>query len=1825
MNNRRQEISGLNLKTTTFVDILKHHAAHSGETTIFTFLSEGDNGKECITYAELDRKARQIAAYLQSQNMKGKRALLLYPPGLQYIAGFFGCLYAGVIAVPAYPPSPSALERSLPRLEIISKDAEAALVLTTEKIKSLMQVYFGRQVQNTSASKAVKRWNESSAADEINNLTWIATDSKELTEYEDYKEIHIAAGETAFLQYTSGSTGSPKGVVVSHSNLIHNSSLIKNAFRIRSGEIEVVLWLPFYHDMGLIGGVLQPVFSGVHTNLISPISFLSWPLKWLQIISSIKDKPVISGGPNFAFELCLRKLSPEQIDSLDLRRWNIAFTAAEPIRAQTIENFSKAFEPAGFRKEAFFPCYGMAETTLLVTGKSYTEAPVIETFDKKSLHGKTPDKNPEGEESAVKLVGCGKAVGDLDLIIVDPDTRSECANGEIGEIWIKGASIANGYWKKKDETRNTFHAFTSDKKQGPYLRSGDLGFLDKNNELFVTGRLKDLIIIRGRNYYPQDIEQTVENTHPALRSSCVAAFSIEEGTEERLVVVQEISTGQHDLDSIIEKIRGAVNEEHEILTYSIVLIKPKTISKTSSGKIQRQAIRNQYLSNSLNIIKESKLSCKPGRDESYKQEEALDLAVNIIDNPDINNIGRWLINALSSILKIELQNIPPGRSISSFGLDSLMMVELKNDIEAKLGINISISEFFQNSTFSMLSYKIFEQMASGTNKVNHVIPVMEKREESILSYGQKSLWFMQQLEPGNAAYNIFFAARIQSELDANALKKSLDIIAERHASLRTIYLNNNNEPLQKIQASSRNYFSEIDAKKWKENELKERIIKEAHTPFDLSKGPLFKACLFETSESEHILFLNFHHIAVDLWSIVLILSELRILYPAIKKGEKPELQHIGLQYTDFANWQKKYLESPEGKQSLEYWRHQLSGELPVVNLPLDKTRPAVKTYNGAIFSFQINNKITNRLKAIVRDENSTLYIVLLAAFNILLSKYTNQDEIVVGSPAAGRNHPELENIVGYFVNSMVVKSRVIESLSFREYLLNLRKIVLEALDHQDYPFSLLVEKMQHYRGASRSPFFDVMFVLERPHLLKELGLAGFILSDSGAKINIGGLKMESYHIEQNVAQFDLTLSIVEKADSLSASFQFNTDLFEKSTIRQMAEHFCNLLTEISENPGQGISELSLISQQERNVLANSWNSTGNNFQNQLLIHELFEERVKENPQSAAVISNGGEVTYSHLNYLAEKVRHQLEMKNLPAEAPVGIYSRRSIEMIAGIIGIFKAGCTYIPLDPEYPDERINYMIEDSGIRVVLTQGKFAGGIAEKNVDTIILNDATDKEFTESNNKEANNKRSIEPENTAYIIYTSGSTGKPKGVMVSHQALGNHCKQIKDYYKITEKDRVLQFSSMNFDASLEQIFTTLISGAALILRDEELWNPDVFLEKLNSHKMSVINLPPSYWEQLVNEWSRCEHLNLENLRLIIIGGDVIYFSTTKKWFNLNTGAIRLINAYGPTETTITSVTGEIKREVIQGSERSIPIGKPQANRSLYILDSKGNLAPKGVIGELHIGGNCLARGYTGKPDLTAEKFIPDPFSKTEGKRLYKTGDLARYLSDGSIEFIGRVDHQVKIRGFRVELGEIETVLRMHPSVKEAAAVLNEDGGDKNIIVYFVPGKTYDINELKNHLRQQLPDFLIPSYFVKMGMLPMTPAGKIDRAALAAMKKDLVSPGESYVPPQTPLEKNISGILAEVLKVGTVGLYDNFFELGGHSLLAVKTLSRINEYYRTQLTVKQMFEQPTVAGLASAIINSQLEADEKELNKMLTEIEHLSDDEVRKLLGDEKRKP
>ncbi|MGZ4112319.1 MAG: AMP-binding protein, partial [Tumebacillaceae bacterium] len=911
-------------KSTTLVDLLRWRAVQQPDQRAYTFLLE-EEGEVHITYAELDRKARAVGAMLQSLGSNGERALLLYPPGLEYITAFFGCLYAGVNAVPAYPPR---LNGNLGRLQAIAADAQAKFALTTSTILTNVE---GRFADSTDLT-----------------LKWLVTDDIPVELADSWKQPLIDRNTLAFLQYTSGSTSLPKGVMLSHNNLLHNLQLIHESFDIRP-DSNCVIWLPPYHDMGLIGGILQPFFGGYPVTLMSPVSFVQRPLRWLETIS--RNRATLSGGPNFAYELCVQKITPEQRATLDLSTWQTAFTGAEPIRQETLERFVQAFEPCGFRREAFYPCYGLAESTLFVTGGLRTEAPIVQSFDGEALKDNRVIELPEGQAEARTLVGCGHPrMEQQQVAIVDPTSMMRVAEDQVGEIWVSGQSIAVGYWNMEEKTAETFGAVIADTGEGPFLRTGDLGFM-KDGELYVTGRLKDLIIIRGRNYYPQDIEYTMQTCHPALKPDFGAAFSVEADGEERLVVVQEIDRQfrKSNLDEVVSAVRQAVAEQHQLQVYAVVLIKPASIPKTSSGKIQRHACRERFLSGALDVVKQDVLDGQGASVNSSVEslsdgtEEAASVAITREELLAMDRAQRqtaleaYLLVKAALVLKMTPAQLDVQQPLSRFGLDSLMAVELKNSIEESAGVILPVTTFLEGPSIAQLSNDVLEELEKATtDSFADAIEAAQAAGEFKSSYGQRALWFMQRLAPESAAYNISHAVRIDTQLDVEALRKTFARLAERHPLMRATFHLRGDEVFQRVHADRELAFTIHDASGLGEAELQAKLTSEAHSPFDLEKGPLVRVNVFSRSADEHILQMTLHHIIVDFWSLSVLVNELRTLYPLVAQGDVVTLTESAWGYAEYVAWQSQMLQGADGERHFAYWKEQLSGSLPVLNLPTDR-------------------------------------------------------------------------------------------------------------------------------------------------------------------------------------------------------------------------------------------------------------------------------------------------------------------------------------------------------------------------------------------------------------------------------------------------------------------------------------------------------------------------------------------------------------------------------------------------------------------------------------------------------------------------------------------------------------------------------------------------------------------------------------------------------------------------------------------------------------------------------------------------------------------------
>jgi amino acid adenylation domain-containing protein len=1730
------------MSSRTLVDLLRWRADNEPERTAYIFLSDGETEDAKLSYGELDLRARAIAALLQSFKATGERVLLVYPSGLDYITAFFGCLYAGATAVPVYPPRQNA---SFHRLQSIASDARPAIALTT-------------------ASTLTKAHSRLSQSPELNSLRWLTADEAPISLADAWSEPKLGESSLAFLQYTSGSTATPKGVMVSHGNLLKNERLIQTAFQ-QTGDSIIAGWLPLYHDMGLIGNVLQPLFLGVQCFLMSPVAFLQNPFRWLNLIS--RHRVTTSGGPNFAYELCINKTTSEQRATLDLSSWSVAFNGAEPVRAETMRRFAEAFEPSGFRPAAFRPCYGLAEATLLVTAGMGRDAAVVKRFDHAALAERCVRVAPAEVENAKPLVGCGGALPGQRVVIVDPESETCCGQGQVGEIWVSGDSVALGYWNRPEETERVFQARVAVTGDGPFLRTGDLGFIDEG-ELFVTGRLKDLIIIRGVNHYPQDIELTVEQSHAAMRPGCGGAFSVEVEGDERLAVVQEVDPRRlQDVDAVLEAVRQAVAQEHEVQPHAVALIRPGGVPKTSSGKIRRSACRAMLLEGRLDIVAE------------WREKTAaanLELAEIRFDRVlEAQDIEDWLVSQLAARLGVAASTIDVNRSMLQYGLDSLMAIELMHSVERVLGVRLQLIGFLQESSIAELAADTSKRLARGDGvRSSHAAVIGDEGGATDrLSYEQRAMWFLHRLLPESPAYNIAVPMRVRGPLDAPALRAAFQLIVDRHECLRTNFTAVDGEPVPQIHQRQGLCFWEEAATGWSEAKVSDYLAEKARRPFDLASGPLFRVDLLRLSSDEHLLQLVVHHIIADFWSLALILRELKVLYQAEKAGTAATLIQPTQRYFDYARWQARMLSGEREELLRKYWETQLAGELPVLKLPYDQPRPARQTFQGGAEEIHLDEALTRSLVALSRNHGATLYMTLLAAFEVLLHRYTGQEDVLVGSVTAGRDRAEWAELVGYFVNPLAMRADLSADPTFESFLVQVRQTVLSALEHQDYPFSGLVERLQPERDLSRSPLFQVMFVLQKTHLFDEPDLACFALGKAGGRTRMGDLLLESISPEQPVVQFDLVMMAAEVGESLAATLQYNTDLFRRETIVRLLGSFHQLLRSIVAAPEQRVSRLNLLPAGERRLLLSEWNETDREIPKDLFVHRLFEAQARKAPDSLAVSSEAEHLSYGGLNERADELAGRLRSLGVRQETLVGVCFSRSIDMVVAALAVLKAGGAYLPLDPAYPPERLGFMLKDSQAIALLTRQSSSRNFADLSLPVICL-DVESEDIAETD--EPFSPVQARSESLAYMIYTSGSTGTPKGVAVQHAGLANLVQWHQFTYGVSAKDRATLVAGPAFDASVWELWPYLTVGASLHIPDEMTRAAAAdLLEWLSAESISVAFLPTALAEELTAKQMPAGL----SLRFLLTGGDKFHHTPQTSL------PFTLVNHYGPTESTVAATSATIAAGA--GDNLPPPIGRPIDNTQIYLLDQRLQLAPIGAEGELYIGGAGLARCYNARPELTAERFIPNEFSREPGARLYKTGDLARYLADGQAEYLGRLDNQVKIRGYRIELGEIEAALVQHPSVIQSVVVARgETPGAKHLVAYFLPaaGASLSTRELRSFLKERVPDYMAPSAFAAIEKLPLTPNGKVDREALPAPDPAAYEFRATGGLPRNPVEEMLADIWAEVLRVGQVGIAENFFELGGHSLLAIQVISRIGEYLQIELPVRTLFESPTVAGLA-----------------------------------------
>ncbi len=1733
----------------SLADLFEFTCRQKPQELAYAFVRDTLELESQLTYGALEHRVRSLVGDLVRRARPGTRALLLYPPGLDVSCAFWACMCAGLVPVPAPAPDPVRRKHGLPRLRAIVEDAQVSLVLTTADIK-------------TGSS-------ELSITKDGSQIEWMATNQS----YNQDNAVELPRlSETAlaYLQYTSGSTASPRGVMVTHGNVLAHCKALSLAGGV-SEHSRSLCWLPYFHDYGLLHGIIAPFYAGIPAYLMSPVTFLRRPLRWLEAVSRFAITH--SGGPNFSYESCLRASRQQHEWQADLSTWMVASCGAEPIHPDTVEQFIQTFGPRGFRRTSFAPAYGLAEATLLVTMKRIEAEPTFLKVEADALADSIVKESSTSGSGTRTLIGCGEPLEETCIRIVNPTIRSLCQAGEVGEVWLAGDGIAVGYWGRQEESDRTFRATLADSGEGPYLRTGDLGFIHEG-ELFLTGRLKDLIIVRGRNYYPHDLEWTAEEAHPGLRQGCGAAFSIASETGERMILVYEIEKKlpESDMTEVMSCIRRALADEHELEVHHVVLIKSGTIPRTSSGKIQRHACKADFESGRLAMVGASTLGTTEEEADTESLSESPYTAVE---------------KGLADIWQEVLGGPQPRRHANffAFGGNSLLAAQVVARILDVFEVEVPLSVLFECPTFSALATRVSELIASqdkaepavggrglsgsgdGGMQTSLVsLSSVSRQGRMPLSFSQQRLWFLEQVYPGSSMNHISMSVRLQGFVNHEILERSVQEIICRHEILRTRFGSERGEGFADV--SGEMVFTigthHLQALNQAEQEVEvQRLLRaEAGQPFDLGQGPLFRIALLALDQDQHVLGLTFHRLVADGWSLRVFCKELALLYEAGGEVQDARLSKLNVQYADYANWQRTRLNQGLREVHREYWIGQLNGAPPPVELPADRPRPRPRTFEGGVRSQPLSPGLVNALEIFCRQQGVTTFMVLYAVFVTWLHRYTQEPDVIVGSVVAGRRRVELENVMGYCVNTVALRSTFSDGLTGQDLLKQVRRVVTEAYDHQELPFEEVIEALSLLREGTLSPLFNVMIVGE------DDPLSAFTIRD-----------LEATHLpwEPTASEFDLVLMVVNKVHGVELVLLYNSTIFDQSTVSRMLGQLESLLGEFIKTPEARLGELSLLTSEERRHMLLEWNRTNDPVPFSVGIHALIEAQVERTPDVIAVTCGDKSLSYQELNRRANRVARALQTFGVCADVPVGLCVERSVDGLVGLLGILKAGGGYVPLDPSFPDHRLRLMLDDAKVAMVVTQGHLRShlhGYGGQICDVETLCQSTVE------GGEENLAASVSPDQLAYIIYTSGSTGRPKGVAVTHRNLATSLRARLQYYPEPVSRFLLTFS-LAFDGSVTGIFWTLLQGGQLIIPSEAAHrDPAELAALIERHQISHVVWVPSLYHAVLGEALDAQ---LESLRIVITAGESLPLELVRRHYQFLPSAT-LYNEYGPTEATVWCSVYHTTR---QEAGARVPIGKPIDCMQLYVLDVGLEPVPVGVPGELYVAGDCLARGYVNQPQLTQERFLPHPH--VAGIRLYRTGDLARYREDGNIEFLGRVDQQVKLRGFRIELGEVEYVLSNFPGVYQAAALLRQDKPEQQRLVGYVTGQPSlkaMLDQVRSYLVARLPHYMVPSVILWVDTMPLSATGKVNRRALP-VPEETASQAAARVAPRNQIEESLTELWKAVLAVPEAGIHDNFFEQGGHSLMATQLVSRLREVFEVDVSLRAVFERPTIAALAEEV--------------------------------------
>nr|WP_315033462.1 non-ribosomal peptide synthetase [uncultured Chryseobacterium sp.] len=1687
----------------------------SGDQAGITLIDR-ENRIEYISYKKLYMEARGMLHVLQQKGIKpGDELVFQFLSNKNFLVTFWACIFGKIIPVPIVFGVTTDIMNKI--MKVWGKLENPYLITDLPTLKDSWKEYLENKSEN-----------------------FVDIDERfiSLEEIKYSKLAEVLPGDPSdivFIQFSSGSTGHPKGIVNRQDSIIYNIGTMSELIDLQATD-SFLGWMPLTHDLGLVFFHLLPLLKNIPQFLMPPMVFFAYPDLWVKSLAN--HKITVSGSPNFGFKHTIDNLDPHELEGLSFKDLRLIINGAEPVSIEVCNDFENMLSPYHFSKGVVGPAYGLAESVL---GVSFTLKDKIKTkeyiLNRHTLKiGDRIEFVDANSMNAVSFANLGPYTG-TEIKITDNNMQT-LPERSLGIVHLRSKAVTSEFYNDAETTQKII-------SEDGWLNTGDLGFVD-DNHLILTGREKEMILINGQNYFPNDLDDLIgELPQIQFQQAVTCSLFDEEKYQDSIYVFVVYNDTIKEFITLEESIKNHISQRTGLTIEKVIAV--DKIPKTTSGKIQRFVLLKDYLSGGNNQFLEELEAekAKSGHPEGIENNEITLSGVSIFSDSDLEQELLKIWKELLGDISIGVQD-----DFFQLGGNSLILIRLISRIHKSFGIEINIRKAFENRTISAQ-----RELISNSPKVNFDhIPQAQTNDFYPQSDTQKRMFILDQMNPGITAYNVPVIFKVEGDINIDSFEHAFQTIIDRHEVLRTSFQMIDGEPIQKIHHTVDFSIENISDPTENLDQSMKNFIKS----FDLNVPPLIRVGLKKEQDNIAYLLIDMHHIVTDGVSYVNIIQEFTDIV------NNQELKPLKIQYKDYAVWQQNAQRAEQLEKSKEFWLDQFRNGSAILNLPTDFTRPRINTFKGATATFELDGKEFRSLLEICSTQNVTMYNLLLTSFIVLLSKLSGQEDVVIGTSTAARQHVDLEKLIGVFINTLAIRSYPEGNQNFSDLLNKVKDNVLQCLTNQEYSYEKLIEHLGLKSDLSHNPLFDIMFEYYNFDVLE---------------FESSNLRLTNVEYTNISSKLDLSLRVFEKENSHIFYLDYRTDLFKKETIERFISYYKNIVKTVADNIDVKVSEINILPTEEYSLLVEDYNNTALEYESGTDLVTLFEQRVQKHPDRLAVCYGKEKLTYADLNKQANKIANYLIAEGIVPGNIVGLLFERSVNMVVCILGVLKTGAGYLPIDPNLPEQRISYMLNQSRSAFLLTQDKFL----ERFIAYLPA------QSVDSSRIEAQNGDNVSVEvlstDIAYCIFTSGSSGKPKGVMMNHRSVINLVKGLEETVYSSYEDKVLKvalLASFSFDASVQQIYGCLLLGHSLYIIDDESRGDGVKLKSFfETESIDLSDGTPTHLRLVVDALE--QEASLGNLTSWILAGEALPKELVKRFYKFLGNRVQLYNFYGPTETCVDSTYYKVTQDNLD-KYPFIPIGKPLPNERVYIVNQYGKLVPTGAIGELCIAGDGLAQYYVGDERASSQKFCIDWITGEE--RVYLTGDMARWLPDGNLEYCGRVDDQVKLRGYRIELSEIEHQLNTFREISHSVVELKELNDEKYLVAYYESSTEYRVADLRHHLSQYLPEYMVPSYYMQLEKLPFNSNGKIDKQSLPDYKLQVA---DEYIAPETETEKKLVKIWEEVLKIDSsaIGTNSNFFDLGGQSLKLVFLANRIKEKFRVSLSLARLINNKNLQQLAKDI--------------------------------------